>query len=222
MSLANGSVADSGVTGRQTNGGKTIYDIAASLELPEGTINTKLATFDGVVAKQAKKLEGGRATFKYTVKQNAQYTNYYLEAIAPEGELDDSLDDIPIVQPGQSAGKKPWGGGGGKTAAERASIARMHAMTCAHTFIASLYSGMGPDFLVVAKKEASKLANEIFQVTKEKQSDNQAAQVDVAKVDPPPEPEKKPTTPAEVAADIPGVQVGVTEQEPASDDAVWS
>jgi len=214
------------VTGRNTNNGKVIYEAASTVELPEGPKQIQLATFDSNLAGTAKGFEGGatRVSFRFDVKQNGQYTNYYLKAIAPEGQLPVEAD-IPIVDSNQ--GRRGGGNGRGsygKTMEERKSIVKQNVLRTATDFVGQFYQGMGPDFYEEAKKKALDFALELFEIAKEQAPAAQEVEVSVVPAAQPQTQSVPPTTPAEVAAEVPGVQVGVqtTEQQPAASDVAWN
>lgn len=237
-----GVIALGGVTGRNINtsrGPGTVYDIAAQVD---GQGGMKFGTFNGDLAGQAKALENTRVTFRYSVRtsnKNGQtYTNYDLDAIAPEGSLPAeaaeaaAVGGIPIVDGSQSGGARRGGGGGGYKQMDpevQRMIVKQNVFGTAHDFISSLYHGLGPDFREEAEKAAEQLASKLYGIiTKNYNAANPpaGAPADAVAAVPVPAPavpatvaapvETAPivpvaTTPAEVAATVPGVAVGVAQ-----------
>jgi hypothetical protein len=236
---ANG--VNSGTQQRPLSNGKVIYETAANLETTEGIQAIKLATFDANLAQRANSLNGQRCSFRFNVEQKGQYTNYYLNDIAPEGQL--PVDSgIPTAQSagGKSGGQGRSGGGGYKRSPEEtASIVKQNVLGTAHNFIASLYQGLGPDFLEEAKARAKEYAAELFEIAKPKPAapangatplaapvSPATALAPAAAPAPAPVPaETAPiipapgTTPQTLAAAVPGVVVGAPSAAPAASAA---
>jgi hypothetical protein len=193
------------VTGRKSkNGQHTMYDVALS----DGN---KYTTFDAGTANTAAALKGQVVTAHVEVKQNGKYTNYDLEAIAPQGQLAPApvaagtavtvpvtptvsiangttpTPDIPIAA--ASNGRTP-------------EFARGAALNSAIAFIATgaadTRDGEGSHELVARYTRAF----QEFADTGKFPWEGEA------------------TTPQEVAAAVPGVQVGVVEQ-PAKTGVQW-
>lgn len=219
MAEANGTVLAGGVTGEVIPDGRTVYRIAINFDHPiHEKYEGKVSTMKVSLANLAQSLAGQRVSVEYNVVQNTkrpEYWNFYLENIAPEGQLQSgAAGGIPIVQPSSSGGRK---GGGGtwkpRDPEETKSIVKQNVLGTAFGFVGKFYEGLGPDQLEEAEAKAFDLAQRLFEIAKPKQG----APAPAEPVAP------QPTTPAEVAQQVPGVQVGVpVEQTPDVKDAVWN
>ncbi len=215
MAECNGTVL--GVTGRTISQGRVVYDVQAQLETPEGVLAQKLGTFKQELASQAQSLTGQRASFRYEVVVKGQYTNYNLDAIAPEGQLAAvAVGTIPIDQGG---GQRGGGGGRGfqKDPETQRQIVKQNVLGTAHRFVGEFYTGLGPDFLEEATAKALAHAQKLYGIV----TGGAPAAEPVAAAQPVVVPQAPivpvATTPAEVAATVPGVQIGVqTPPETAS------
>jgi hypothetical protein len=188
-----------GVTGRQSkNGQHTMYDVAFS----DGN---KYTTFDQAMATKAQQLVGQPVTARVEVKQNGRYTNYNLEDVFPAGQappLAQPVAGVPVVGtpiPITPAGEN---GGGKKGFGENdiIRIAKLGAIGSAVDLVGNLLHGAGPEALDQALELVDKAAAAFY--TKARSHEAPAAPAAVLGVE-------VPTTPAEVAAAVPGVEVGV-------------
>jgi hypothetical protein len=195
-----------GVSGRGTRTGKTVYDVALS----DGN---KYSTFNPDVATKANNLVGQNVSARVEVKQNGQYTNYNLEDIAQVGQL------APLaLPPGTPLGAPNTGGvgvpvagppipiqqGRGNDPEREARIVRQSSASTAFGLVGRLFEGAGPEAYEQAVEQAKKLAAEIAAWAL---GAPQAAQA--------------PQTPQEVAAAVPGVQVGTENVQPAQAVPQW-
>jgi hypothetical protein len=115
-------------TPRVTGSGKTVYDIAFS----DG--NT-YATFDAKTFAKAASLVGQAASARVNVKQNGQYTNYYLNDIAPQGQL--SATSAPVATQAPSTPPRPQQGG--MSAEDKARVTWLSCLSsAAHGLVAGL------------------------------------------------------------------------------------
>lgn len=214
-----------------------------------GTFNGDMA---GVAAGLKGQRTSFRYELKITNKNGTEYKNYNLLAIAPEGQLppDDSTQTstspsgIPIVNAGSSQGggakKGGWGGGGSSKDPEvQRMIVKQNVFGTSLDFYGRLYQGLGPDAAEEAFAKAEEKAAHLYGVITKRYNEQNppaAAPVAVQPVQPvvvtpvaaPPVPEATAqivpvaTTAAEVAASVPGVQVGapVAAVAPASSTEV--
>ena len=147
------------VQGSTTRNGKTKYEIALS----DG--NTYV-TFDPNLATKAHGLQGQAVTARVKVEQKGQYTNLYLNDVAPQGQLAPAApaagSAIPMA--GAPAAGIPMVGGGGRgmDPAREAKIVKQNVLGTAHAFVGSLFQGAGPEALEEAKQLADGLAKELF------------------------------------------------------------
>lgn len=198
-----------GCTAKQTSRGM-LYKVAFS----DGNEYT---TFENDLAKKANSLVGSPVSARVNVSQKGQYTNRYLNDIAPEGQLPledmqgaagQTVDGILIEQPAQRGGR--GGGGKGMTEADKTRMSKQNALSTAFLSLAQLYQGAGPEAAAELEERAMALAGRIYNKGRDHEVGTQAG-VNVTPV---------PTTPQEVAAAVPGVQVGVSEApEAAQPDA---
>jgi len=189
------------VSGKNTSKG-TVYEVAMS----DGV---KYQTWDAGIAQKAQGLQGQVVAARVEQKINGKWTNYYLEDIGLPGTLP------PLAQPLAATPAPVVAGPGGNVGpapvvpipmqapvdheAKDNRIVRENVIRTAFTFVASLYTGAGPEALDEAEREALKLAATLYG----KVYGTGGAQ---------PAPEI-PTTPAEVAAVVPGVEVGTANVE---------
>ena len=154
MQEINGQVL--GVTGRQTKSGKTLYEVAFS----DGQ---KYVTFKGDLSQKANGLVGQQVTMRVTVKQNGDFTNYYLEDIAPQGQLVPQAlpAGAPIQQPPVSIPVAPPSNGGMSPKREQ-KIVKQNVLGTSFNFIGSLFQGAGPEALDEAFAHAEKLAHVLY------------------------------------------------------------
>lgn len=202
MQDINGQVLE--VTGRKSkNGQHDMYDVAFS----DGN---KYTTFDYDVAQKALGLKGQAVTARTEIKQNGKYTNFNLEDIAPQGQLGPLLTPngggtaLPIgsAHPLQSTVIQPMSGAqptipfqqfeSETTKNER--ITRQNVLRTSFQFVGSLFQGAGPEALEEATEKALALARELYVIGLHGGAEQPVQSV--------------PATPEEVAAAVPGVQVG--------------
>jgi hypothetical protein len=199
------------VQGRNTRNGSTIYDIAFS----DGNTYT---TFDPDLATKANNLAGQAVSARVKVEQKGRFTNFYLNDIAPAGQLAPQAlpapggtavgvpvaGGIPIVSNGGGSG----GGRGGMTPEREAKIVKQNVLGTAFGFVGALFQGAGPEALEEATSLAGALAQKLYGVVQGAQP--QAAVPVAAPVA---------TTPQEVAAEVAAeagegvVSVGVGAEE---------
>lgn len=185
------------VSGRATNRGGTIFDIAFS----DGQ---KYTTFQNEIAQKANGLVGQPVSARVTVKpsKDGRFTNYYLEDIAPQGQLPAQAMPapggtvIPISAGATEQAQIPMQAPD-TTKDER--ITRLSALKTAFEFVGALFNGAGPETLQEAREHALELARDLYQIGYYGQS-----------------PAEMPDTPEEVAAvvnaEVPGaVTVGARE-----------
>lgn len=217
-----------GVESRQSrNGQHTMYDVAFS----DGN---KYTTFDANLAQTAANLSGQAASAKVSVDQRQQnnrtYTNFNLLEIGPPGSISGAAAQPiqgGVVGPGviQPAGggvitpaPQQGGGGGGRgfTPEDKARVSRFAAQGTAFAFVATIYSGLGPEALPEAVKAAKALTEELLnhgQTGLYRPSPLETATTIIPTA----------TTPQEVAEQVPGVTVGVQQDAAAEagDDIPW-
>jgi len=130
-------------TPRVTGSGKTVYDIAFS----DG--NT-YATFDTAIYSKAAGLIGQAATARVKVgpnPKNPQYINYYLNDIAPQGQL--SATSAPVALPAPTAPRPQQGGG--MSAEDKARVTWLSCVSSAAQSVAG--SGAGSvEILAIARE----------------------------------------------------------------------
>lgn len=187
-----------GVAGRQA-GNSSIYDVALS----DGQ---KYSTFNAELAQKAQALAGQQVTARVNVEQKNKngrtYTNYNLEDIAPAGQLAQMALPTPEWStPQEYIGAKnaspppaipmaPPASNGGMPIEREQKIVKQSVMATAFNFVGSLFQAAGPEAIPEATEAALTLAKTLYgEVFSEAAS--------------------APTTPQEVAAQVPGVQVGV-------------
>lgn len=143
-------------------GTKTIYDIALS----DG--NT-YSTFDAAIFAKATSLVNQPASARVKVGPNPkkpQYTNYYLNDIAPQGQLPPpGVTPTVIGQPQAAAAvaavqKAPSTFNGGMTPEREQKIVKQSSFSTAFNFVGHILSGSGD--IEAAKEKAHKLAAELY------------------------------------------------------------
>lgn len=179
------------VLGRNTNGGRTVYDVAFS--------NGKTySTFDAQLAQQGQALQSQQGvTLRYEVSQNGQYTNENVVGLFPPG-MNPGTFSPPQQQASIPMGGTPTGipmasgGGGGMSAEDKARLTRLSSASTAFEFVGALLNGLGPESVREALGFARQLTEEInaYGMTGQWPSGIQP-------------------TPLGVALGVPGVQVGV-------------
>ncbi len=188
-----------GVSGRTSRDQKhQMYDVMLS----DGN---KYTTFDPDVAAQANALQGQAAVANVSVEQNGKWTNFNLLAIGQPGTLVQPtpglqvgtaipIGSAPLPQQTGVAGipmQQPSSGGGGMTDIDKARISRFSAASTAFEFVGSLFTGAGPE----AGKQATEIARALTEALV--QYGWHGTWPGIA------------ASPAQVAAAVPGVQVGV-------------
>lgn len=188
-----------GVSSRQSrNGQHTMYDV----QLSDGQ---KYMTFDPDLAQQAAQLQGQNVAANVSLEQNGKYLNRNLLAIGAPGTLPAPVPQagavaIPAGQPvGQPVVGTPGvitpapsgGGGGGMSIEDKARITRLSAVGTAFDFVSRLFAGAGPEAGEQAAGIARALTEAIVAYGHNGTWPGVAA------------------SPAQVAAAVPGVQVGV-------------
>lgn len=190
------------VTSRTLNGGKAIYDVAANVEANGLVTALTMQTFEQSIAQQAAAFQGQRCSVRYESQQKGQYTNTYLNAIAPEGQL-----PVEIPTTGGRGGRPGGGGGFKRSPEETASIVKQNVLGTAFEAVSTLYTGLGPELFEEMKATALSLAAELFDIAKPKAPGDPQTVQPVAVVAAPAV-AVVPATPAAVAAVVPGIQVG--------------
>lgn len=218
------------VTVRNTKTGKTVYDVACS----DGV---KRQIWDGSLATVANSYAGtGQVvTIRYDVTQNGKYTNHSIQAVAGPGQQlppDTNMLPAPMgaapmpgvlqqqpptmggnTQPIQAA---PQGGGsssGGSrwTPETTTRITKLAAYEYASHVVGGLFAGAGPEAEAEAIAMLDRIAKHVYAASRshEQQPAQQAPIVPTA------------ATPEQVAAIVPGVQVGapVAAQQDATAEA---
>lgn len=180
------------VTGKNTSNGKTVYEIA-------GSDGVKYQTWDGNTAAKAQGLQGQVVVARVEQKQNGKWTNYNVEDIGLPGTLAPSAAPIataPVVVPPQNPAVAaiPMQQTLDPLTKEK-HIIRQNVLGTAFSFVAALYTGAGPEALDEATERAGELAKRLYGKV-------------MADATPAPQAAPVPTTPAEVAAAVPGVEVG--------------
>lgn len=188
-----------GVVGRTSkNGQHQMYDV----QLSDGQ---KYTTFDPDLAGQANALVGQQVAANVSLEQNGKYLNRNLLAIGAPGTLPAPAPQVagaipvgtaipiqgaasPVAGIPQAA---PSGGGGGMSDADKARITRLSAVGTAFDFVSRLFAGAGPEAGEQATSIARGLTEAIVNYGHNGTWPGVAA------------------SPAQVAAAVPGVQVGV-------------
>jgi hypothetical protein len=213
-----------GVTSRQSKDGKyTMYDVAMS----DGN---KYTTFEGELAQQAAALQGQQVSANVEVKQNGRFTNFNLNGIGVAGSLGAPAQTAPQV-PVQLPGIQPAGtaiqpaapvvgvitpapqSSGGPSPEAQARMSRYAAAKVGFDFVATLFGGAGPE----GGEQATGLAKRVSElVLAWGETGVWPGSAPVAQQAPP-------QTAEQVAAAVPGVQVGVENiaTEPQADDIPW-
>lgn len=204
-----------GVTSRTVGQGRTIYEVQAG----DGN---KYSTFKPEIAQAAANYQGQTADLRVKVEQKNGYTNFYINEVGAPGTLGANptlgqpIQQQGVIQPAGGGGPgvitpAPSGGGRGMNDEDRLRMARCSSSSTAFAFVAALYQGAGPEALRDALKTARGLAEGVLQWN---QQGFWPGGVQVTPLD---------VTPQEIAAAVPGVQVG-TEGVVAADggdDIPW-
>lgn len=204
------------ITVRNTKNGKTLYDVSCSDGLTrtvwEAPIATALNAFSGT---------GQQVWIRATEQQNGQYTNRSIIAFAPPGQA--LPPDTGGFAGGGGGGGRPGGGGGrpggGMSPDDKTRISKMGAQGSAATLVAALFSGAGPEAFEEAVEKHAELTKRLYKSARSHETPEAAGptvletgtqgQVLPSVGQPVATGAVLPTTPAEVAAQVPGVVVGV-------------
>ncbi len=211
-----------GVQQQPTSRGTPMFKVA----LGDGQSYT---TFNPNIANKAYSLTGQQVTARTDTKpsRDGRFMNYTLEDIAPQGQLPPMAMPVaggtPAYAPQPPAQQYPQAGvpqqapaqipqappqqRGGMTDEDKARISRLGASGTAFEFVGQLFAGSGPESIAEAEEFARKLTESIlrhgwtgsFDVPVQAAPEQQQA----------PQQAPAPTTPQEVAAQVPGVQAGV-------------
>jgi len=214
------------ITVRNLSTGKTVYDVACSdgvsRQVWEAPIATALNAFAGT---------GAQVWLRTSEKQNGQYTNRSIHAFAPPGQA------LPPDTGGPGGGfggggGRPGGGGGGRggmSEADKTRISKMGAQGSAATLVAALFSGAGPEAFEEAVEKHAELTKRLYKSARSHEAPEAAGptvlqtgtqgQVLPSVGQPVATGAVLPTTPAEVAAQVPGVVVGVPVAQDAAAEA---
>jgi len=179
-------------TGKGTSKG-TVYEIA-------GSDGVKYQTWDANIAAKASGLQGQLVAARVEQKQNGKWLNYVLEDIGLPGTLVPTAAPIAAAPVAAPVANIPMQAPAMPDAEKQKLIVRQSVLKTAFEFVGTVYTGAGPESLSQATEEAFELAGQLFK------------KVYVADATPTP----VPTTPAEVAAVVPGVQVGTEGVETAT------
>jgi len=168
----NGTVLSA--TPRVTGTGKTVYDIAFS----DG--NT-YATFDAKIWAKVQSVGQQPASARVSVKQNGQYTNFYLNDIAPQGQLPPpgvTLHAASQAAPQPQASNVPQAArppqSGGMSAEDKARVTWLSCLSSAAQSVAG--SGAGSiEILAVAQELYAATASGVYKQTEKQQAEPVAA-----------------------------------------------
>ena len=141
---------------RVTTNGKTVYDVAFS----DG--NTYV-TFEAKIWAKVQQVGQQPASARVSVKQNGQYTNFYLNDIAPQGQL--AATSAPVATPAPlplAPATSPPPRGGGMTPEREQKIVKQSSFSTAFNFVGALYQGGGDGEFVAAVNMAHELARELY------------------------------------------------------------
>lgn len=208
-----------GVTGSTTRNGGSKYNISFS----DGKT---YSTFDQAAASKANGLLNQDVTMRVEQKPSRDGTRMFdnMIDVALVGQLGQSPQGvqigggIPMTVGGGIPMNNPIpmvsGGGGGMSNEDKQRISRFAAAGTAFEFIGSIYAGGGPESLAEAVKNARALTAELVRYGYT--GDYSLGGQQVA--------QPVPTTPQEVAQQVPGVQVGaegIDNSHPV-DDIPWN
>jgi hypothetical protein len=164
---------DSEITGtvlsaapRIVGNNKTIYDVAFS----DG--NTYV-TFDAAIWAKVQTVGQQPASARVSVKQNGDFTNFYLNDIAPQGQLGppgvtlhapapQQVHASPLAElvPAAQIARAPQSGG--MTPEREQKIVKQSSFSTAFNFVSSLYQGAGDSEFEAAVNMAHQLAKELY------------------------------------------------------------
>jgi len=137
-------------TPRVTGNGKTIYDINFS----DGNTYT---TFDAKIWAKVQAVGQQPASARVSVKQNGNYTNFYLNDIAPQGQL--AATSAPVATAAPQVVRPQ---NGGMSPEREQKIVKQSSFSTAFNFIGALYQGAGESELEQAIDQAKFLAKELY------------------------------------------------------------
>jgi hypothetical protein len=120
-------------TPRVVGNNRTIYDIAFS----DGNTYT---TFDAKIWAKVQQVGQQPATARVSVKQKDQFTNFYLNDIAPQGQLAATSAPVATPPPPQAA-RAPQSGG--MSPEREQKIVKQSSFSTAFNFVGALYQGAG-------------------------------------------------------------------------------
>jgi hypothetical protein len=164
---------DSEITGtvlsaapRIVGNNKTIYDVAFS----DG--NTYV-TFDAAIWAKVQTVGQQPASARVSVKQNGDFTNFYLNDIAPQGQLGppgvtlhapapQQVHASPLAElvPAAQIARAPQSGG--MTPEREQKIVKQSSFSTAFNFVGALYNGAGESEFEEAAGKALDLAKELY------------------------------------------------------------
>lgn len=139
-------------TPRVVGGNRTIYDIAFS----DGNTYT---TFDAKIWAKVQQVGQQPATARVSVKQKGDYTNFYLDDIAPQGQLAATSAPVATPPPPQAA-RAPQSGG--MSPEREQKIVKQSSFSTAFNFVGALYQGAGESELEQATMHAKVLAADLY------------------------------------------------------------
>jgi len=181
-----------GVTGRTSKSGQhQMFDVAFS----DGN---KYTTFDQGLANKASQYVNQQVTARVSVEQNGKYTNYNLVDFAPAGAslpaqaqpaaagTPIQVAPQPVVIPQQQESKK-------FTEADATRITKLACLGSAVELVGQLVQGAGPEAVNEAMDLALAVSRKFYSEARSHEAPDAPG----------------PSTPAEVAAVVPGVTVGV-------------
>ena len=129
---------------------KTIYDV----NLSDGNTYT---TFDAKLWAKVAPLVGQPVSARVAVKQNGNYTNFYLNDIAPQGQL--AATSAPVATAAPQIARPQ---NGGMSPEREQKIVKQSSFSTAFNFIGALYNGAGESEVQFAIAAAKSLAKELY------------------------------------------------------------
>jgi hypothetical protein len=144
-------------TPRVVGNNRTIYDIAFS----DGNTYT---TFDAKIWAKVQQVGQQPATARVSVKQKDQFTNFYLNDIAPQGQLAATSAPVATPPPPQAA-RAPQSGG--MSPEREQKIVKQSSFSTAFNFVGALYQGAGDERVGAAIELAHNIAKELYGHAKE-------------------------------------------------------
>jgi hypothetical protein len=139
-------------TPRIVGNNRTIYDVAFS----DGNTYT---TFDAKIWAKVQAVGQQPATARVSVKQKDQFTNFYLNDIAPQGQL--AATSAPVATaPQPQVARAPQSGG--MSPEREQKIVKQSSFSTAFNFVGALYNGAGESEFEEAAGKALDLAKELY------------------------------------------------------------